>query len=99
MLIREFFNDQIDEKQVWARSGKSVVRKYRCQGGFRNGRVVATAAQCFAAPDVKKRVALKRLKARMGKRMAKKARRTKRINPASRRVQSLNKAARVGKRR
>jgi len=33
---------------------------------------------------------LKRTKARLGKRLAKKAKRTKRINPASRRVQALN---------
>jgi len=90
MLLREFFNDQIDEKQIWARSGKNVVRKYRCQGGLRNGRIVATAAQCFAAPNIKKRVAMKKLKARMGRRLTKKAQRTKRINPASRRVQMMN---------
>ena len=94
MLLREFFIDQIDEKQVWARSGKKVVRKFRCSAGPRKGRVVAQMAQCFAAPDIKKRVQLKRTKARLGKRMARKARRTKRINPASRRVSALNKTRR-----
>jgi hypothetical protein len=94
MLIREFFNDQIDEKQVWARSGKKVVRKYRCVGGRRNGRVVAKMQQCFAAPDLKKSKRLKVMKARLGPRLAKKTKRTKRINPASRRVQQMNKAAR-----
>lgn len=95
MLVREFFNDQtIDEAQTWARSGKKVVRKYRCGGGPRKGRIVAKMAQCFAAPDIKKKIQLKRTKARLGKRMTRKARKTKRINPASRRVQALNRASR-----
>ncbi len=94
MLLREFFNDQLEEKQVWARSGKKVVRKFRCAAGPRKGRIVAKMSQCFAAPDIKKRITLKRTEARLGKRMARKARRTKRINPASRRVSALNKARR-----
>lgn len=94
MLLRDFFIDPIDEGQTWARSGKKVVRKYRCSGGLRKGRIVAKIAQCFAAPDIKKRVTLKRTKARLGARLAKKAKRTKRNNPASRRVQKMNRAAR-----
>lgn len=94
MLLREFFNDQLDEKQIWARSGKNVVRKYRCSGGPRKGRIVAKMAQCFAAPNIKAKINMKRTKARLGGKMARKARRTKRINPASRRVQALNKAGR-----
>lgn len=90
MLIREFFAEPLAEKQVWARSGKKVVRKYRCSGGSRKGRVVSSMSQCFAAPDIKKRAQLKKTKARLGGKMARKARRTKRTNPASRRVQSLN---------
>lgn len=92
MLLREFYTQpQIDEKQVWARSGKNVVRKYRCQSGRRKGRVVAKMAQCFAAPNIKQNKVLKVMKARLGPRLAKKIKRTKRINPASKRVQSLNK--------
>ena len=92
MLLREFFNqNQIDEKQVWARSGKSVVRKYRCISGRRKGRVVSKLAQCFAAPDLKKSKTMKVMKARLGPRLARKIKRTKKINPASKRVQSLNK--------
>lgn len=98
MLVREFFIDQIDEKQVWARSGKKVVRKYRCSSGSRKGRVVANISQCFAAPDVKKRLKMKQTKARLGGRMARKARKTKRVNPASKRVQALNKSRSGGKR-
>jgi hypothetical protein len=100
MLLREFFinPEELEEKQVWARSGKKVVRKYRCMSGQRKGRVVANISQCFAAPDMKKRIKMKQTKARLGARMARKARKTKRVNPASRRVQSLNKRRGGGKR-
>ena len=94
MLLREFFIDQLDEKQVWARTGKKVVRKYRCTGGRRHGRVVSNIAQCYAAPDIKKRTRLKITKARLGNRLAKKTKRTKRVNPASRLARSLNKRVR-----
>jgi hypothetical protein len=92
MRINEFA--LVAEKQVWAKRGQSVVRKYRCTSGNRKGRVVAQVSQCFKAPDIKKRINLKKTKARLGPRMARKARRTKRMNPVSRRVATLNKAAR-----
>lgn len=91
MLLREFFNDQIDEKQIWARNGKKVVRKYRCSSGARKNRVVSKMAQCFAAPNMQKRYKMKQLQAKFGARMSRKARKTKRTNPASIRVQKLNK--------
>lgn len=94
MLLREFFDNQISEKQVWARSGKKVVRKYRCSGGKRHGRVVSNLSQCYATPDVKKKNKMKLTKARLGKKMARKSRKTKRVNPASRRVQAMNKSSR-----
>lgn len=93
MLLREL-TSPLEEKRIWARSGKKVVRKYRCTSGRRKGRIVAKIAQCFAAPDMKKRFTLKKTKARVGGRMARKARRTKRVNPVSKRVQALNKATR-----
>jgi hypothetical protein len=92
MLLREL-TLPLEEKRIWARSGKKIVRKYRCSGGRRHGRIVAKIAQCFAAPDMKKRFTLKKTKARIGSKMTRKARRTKRVNPVSRRVQSLNKAS------
>ena len=92
--IEKAQKESLGESQVWARSGKKVVRKYRCTGGSRKGRVVSKMSQCFAAPDIKKRVQLKKTKARLGKRLARKAKRTKRINPASRRVAALNKRRR-----
>ena len=98
MLLREFFIDpeeeNLEEGQTWARSGKKIVRKFRCSGGPRKGRVVAKMAQCFAAPDIKKRQTLKRTKARLGSKMIRKSRKTKRINPASKRLKSLNKRRR-----
>ena len=98
MLLRELLNhtttEDLEEGQTWARSGKKVVRKYRCSGGPRKNRVVAKMSQCFAAPNIKKRMQLKKTKARLGSRMIRKAKKTKRINPASKRVQSLNKRKR-----
>ena len=93
MYLRELIK-VIVEKQVWARSGKNVVRKYRCSGGKRHGRIVSSPAACFAAPNLKKRMTLKKTKARLGKRMIRKAKRTKKMNPASRRLQSMNKSSR-----
>ena len=93
MLLRELF-DQVIEKQVWARSGKKVVRKYRCTGGSRKGRTVSNMSQCFAAPNIKKKIKMKQTRARLGNKMVRKARRTKRMNPTSKRVQSLNRSSR-----
>lgn len=91
MLLNELFNSLVSEKQVWARKGSSIVRKYRCTGGSRKGRVVSSPTQCFKAIDLKKRVNLKKTKARLGAKMARKAKRTKRVNPASKLLKRLNK--------
>jgi hypothetical protein len=91
MFLHEIMSP-ILEKNVWAKSGSKVVRKYRCSGGPRKGRVVSNPTQCFAAPDIKKRASLKRTKARLGKKMTRKARKTKRVNPASKRVAALNRS-------
>ena len=88
MLLREVY--QVDEKQVWARKGKSVVRKYRCSTGRRKGRVVSKMSQCFAQLNIKQSVRFKRAKQRLGGRMSRKAQRTKRVNPASMRLKNLN---------
>jgi len=81
----------LDEGMAWGRSGNKVVKKFRCTGGPRNGRVVSKPAQCFAPPDIKKRMTLKRTKAKMGKKMARKRKKTMRTNAASKRVQAMNK--------
>lgn len=89
MLLREF-TLILNEKQVWAKSGQKLVRKYRCTSGRRKGRVVAQMSQCFAAPDLQKSIRFKKTKARLGARMAKRAKRTKKVNPVSKRVKALN---------
>ena len=86
MLIQD-----ITEKQVWGRRGTKLVRKYRCTSGARKGRTVAKIAQCFAAPNIKKKTQMKKVRARLGAKMARKAKRTKRMNPASKLVAKLNK--------
>lgn len=86
MIIRD-----ITEKQVWGRKGTKLVRKYRCASGARKGRTVSKISQCFAAPDIKKKSQMKRTRARLGAKMARKAKKTKRMNPASRQLKRLNK--------
>ena len=76
------------------RTGKKVVRKYRCASGQRRGRIVSKIAQCFAAPNIKAKLQMKRTRARLGARMMRKAKRTKRTNPASVALKRLNRRAR-----
>ena len=99
MLLREItttpeIETDLDEKQIWARSGNKVVRKYRCSGGKRHGRIVSKIAQCFAAPNMKKRMQMKKTRAKLGARMMRKAKRTKRTNRSSKAVQRLNRMTR-----
>lgn len=82
---------EFDEGVAWARNGNKVVKKFRCSGGPRHGRVVSKPTQCFAPPDIKKRMKLKQTKAAKGKKMARKRKRTMRTNAASKRVQTMNK--------
>ena len=95
MYLEELDNSTVVEAQlVWARKGSSLTRIYRCVVGRRAGRLVSKPGQCSAPIDIKKRLTLKKTKARMGKRMAKKAQRTKRFNPASKALKRLNKPLR-----
>lgn len=80
----------IAEKLVWAKAGNRAVRKYRCSSGSRRGRVVAQAAACFSPIDIKKRLSMKKTKAKIGSKMVRKAQKTKRTNPISRRIRSMN---------
>ena len=86
--------DIIPEGMAWAKRGNKVVRKFRCAGGKRHRRIVSSPQQCFAAPDIKKRMKLKITKARLGSRMVRKSKKTKRVNPASKRVAALNRTSR-----
>jgi|TARA_B100001287_G_scaffold89379_2_gene74940 hypothetical protein len=93
MFLLEGYEDVVVEaKLVYGKRGNKVVRKFRCTVGKRKGRVVSEPSQCSKPIDLKKRFTLKKTKARMGARIAKKAQRTKRLNPASRILRQLNKA-------
>jgi hypothetical protein len=89
MLLVELF-DNLLEKQIWGRKGKSLVRKYRCVGGKRHGRIVAKPQQCFAPPNIKAKMKMRITRKKLGKRMAMRSRRTKKTNPASRALKFLN---------
>jgi hypothetical protein len=93
MLIEEIVKTDeefYEAKLVYARSGKKVVRKYRCSSGRLKGKTVANPTACFKPVDVKKRFTLAKTKAKMGSRMARKSKMTKRMNPASKRLKMLN---------
>lgn len=99
MLLSEIFDYDLLEKDnvtegakiAWARVGNKVVKKYRCSGGIRQGRIVSNPTQCNKPIDLKKRLKFRQTKLAKGSRMARKARRTKRRNPASLRIQRMNK--------
>ena len=80
----------MEAKMVWAKRGSKIVRKVRCTSGPRKGRMVSNAGQCSKPINLKKRMTLKKTRARMGKRMTRRAARTKRRNPISKRVARLN---------
>jgi len=80
----------MEAKMVWAKRGNKIVRKVRCTSGPRKGRLVGNASQCSKPVNMKKRLTLKKTRARMGARMSRKAARTKRRNPVSRRIAKLN---------
>ena len=87
--------DDLDEGPTWARSGKKVVRKYRCTSGSRKGRIVAKPKTCSAAKNVKSMNTMKKTRRSKGATVNIKANRTKRTSPASQKLTRLN----VGSRR
>jgi len=71
MRLEDITEDTITEaRMVWRRSGKKIKRAVRCTSGRRKGRVVSSPAQCSAPINMKKRMTLKKTKARMGKRLS-----------------------------
>ena len=82
----------IEARMDWRKMGNKVKRAVRCTSGRRKGRVVSNPSQCHKLIYMKKRMTLRKTKARMGARMSRKSQRTKRMNPASRRLRSLNRA-------
>lgn len=85
MLIEE-----IIEGVAWKKRGSKITRQFRCTSGRRKGRVVASPAQCFKPIDLKKRANLRKVKAKLGGRLARKAGRTKKFNPISKRIRQMN---------
>ena len=96
MRLDEIFKGEpvLEARMVWRKVGNKITRAVRCTGGPRKGRVVKSGSDCSKPINIKKRMTLKKTKARMGKRMARKAQRSKRINPASKRLRSMNKPLR-----
>jgi hypothetical protein len=96
MRLDEIFEGEpvMEARMVWRKQGNKIVRAVRCTGGPRKGRVVKSGSDCSKPINIKKRMTLKKTKARMGKRMSRKANRTKRINPASKRLKSMNRPMR-----
>lgn len=92
MNLNEFTSSEpvVEAQLVWARKGNKITRKYRCTVGQRAGRVVSNPSQCSAPIDIKKRMTLKKTKAKMGARMSRKAQKTKKFNPASKALKRLN---------
>jgi len=95
MRLEEFTDVTVTEgRMVWRKMGNVVKRAVRCTSGRRKGRVVSNVSQCSAPIDFKKRLTLKKTKARLGKRMIRRAQRTKKFNPNSRRLRMMNKRRR-----
>ena len=96
MRLDEIFEGEpvLEARMVWRKQGNKIVRAVRCTGGPRKGRVVKSGSDCSKPINIKKRMTLKKTKARMGKRMNRKAQRSKRINPTSKRLKSMNRPLR-----
>jgi len=89
-IIIENEEEVCEARMAWARKGTKIVRKYRCTSGPRKGRVVSNPTQCSKPINMKKRMAMKRMKAANGPRLKRKSKRTKRTNPASKLLKRLN---------
>jgi len=96
MRLNEIFENEpiMEARMVWRKIGNKITRAVRCTGGPRKGRVVKTGGDCSKPINIKRRMTLRKTKARMGKRMNRKAQRSKRINPTSMRLRSMNKPMR-----
>ena len=82
----------LEASQVWSKKGTRSVRKYRCTGGVRKGRVMSSPASCNKPLDVHKSAAFKQTKSKKAPQIKFKSGISKRSNPASKRNVSLNRA-------
>ena len=95
MILEDIAQDiVVENRMVWRKMGNKVVRAVRCTSGIRKGRVVSKSSKCSEHIKMKKRMTIKKTRAKMGARITRKSQRTKRMNPASRRVRALNKRRR-----
>jgi hypothetical protein len=95
MRAREFITEHRLVFKKNAKSG-SISMKWRCESGPRKGCTVPNAAQCSAAPDIKKSAKMKQTRKRTKVAQARKTKKTKRVNPMSRTAAMLNKKMRKG---
>lgn len=104
MRLEEFTNsnDLLETSMIFTRSGKpggkvQTKQKFSCSSGPRAGKRVSSIAQCFAPVDIKKRIQMKKTRAKTKIRQSRKAKRTKRIDPSSLLTKILNKARKPAK--
>lgn len=95
MLVEEIVEGY---KQVWGRSKKGVVRRYRCTDGPKSGRVVAKPSTCGTAINQQRSVNLKKTRRTQGKAQAIKRSMTMK-RPTTKRIQKINKNLRPTRRR
>jgi hypothetical protein len=95
MLVEEIFEGY---KQVWGRSKKGVVRRYRCTDGPKSGRVVAKPSTCGTAINQRRSASLKKTRRSISAAQAIKRRKTMH-RPTSTRITKLNKSLRPNRRR
>lgn len=77
-------------KQVWGRSKKGLVRRYRCTDGPKKGRVVAKPSTCGTSVGQQKSANLKATRRTKGKAQGIKRSLTMK-RPTSKRIQRMNK--------
>ena len=94
MRAHEFITEH---RLVFKKNPKGGISlKWRCESGPRKGRTVPDAAQCSAAPDIKKAAKMKQTRQRTKVAQARKTKKTKRVNPMTKTATRLNKQMRKG---
>lgn len=81
-------------KIIFAKSGNSIKRKFRCTTGKKRGKIVGSPSACFSPVDLKKKFRMKQLQRTKGHLMHRKAKITKRANPTSKKIAAMNKVNR-----
>ena len=89
-FIEQYLTEAGGAVMAWGKSGKKIIKKYRCKSGPKAGRLVSEPQQCSRRVDPEKRMKMKRLLAKIGKRMTRKAKRTKLVDPVSKQVRRKN---------